>query len=68
MPGINLSPRRALAYPSTRLTFVDESSFAYCFGSAVRITHILPDKVRVLPGNFFGIPNVVITCKLQRSL
>lgn len=45
MAGISLSPRRALAYPGTRLTFVDESSVAYCFGSTVRITHLLPDKV-----------------------
>ncbi|CAM9947612.1 unnamed protein product [Ectocarpus sp. 12 AP-2014] len=44
MSGISLSPKRALAYPGTRLTFVDESSVAYCFGSAVRITHLLPDK------------------------
>lgn len=45
MSGISLSPKRALAYPGTRLTFVDEGSVAYCFGSAVRITHVLPDKV-----------------------
>lgn len=45
MSGISLSPKRALAYPGTRLAFVDESSVAYCFGSAVRITHLLPDKV-----------------------
>lgn len=58
MSGISLAPKRALAYPGTRLVFVDESSVAYCFGSAVRITHLLPDKVRypvrgrfVLPGD-----------------
>ncbi|CAN0362423.1 unnamed protein product [Pylaiella littoralis] len=44
MSGISLSPKRALAYPGTRLAFVDESSVSYCFGSAVRITHLLPDK------------------------
>ncbi|CAM9456895.1 unnamed protein product [Scytosiphon promiscuus] len=44
MSGMRLFPKRALAYPGTRLTFVDESSVAYCFGSAVRITHLLPDK------------------------
>lgn len=48
MSGIRLFPKRALAYPGTRLTFVDESSVAYCFGSAVRITHLLPDKVKHL--------------------
>lgn len=45
MASISLSPSRALAYPGTRLTFVDESSVAYCFGTTVRITHLLPDKV-----------------------
>lgn len=45
MSSISLLPKRALAYPGTRLTFVDESSVGYCFGSAVRITHLLPDKV-----------------------
>jgi hypothetical protein len=44
MTSIRLSPRRALAYPATRLTFVDESSVAFCFGSAVRIMHLLPDR------------------------
>ena len=53
MSGINLLPKRALAYPGTRLTFVDDSSVAYCFGSAVRITHLLPDKVRYRPDEYY---------------
>lgn len=45
MATMRLAPRHALSYPGTRLNFLDESSVAYCFGSAVRITHLLPDKV-----------------------
>lgn len=57
MAGISLSPSRALAYPGTRLTFVDESSVAYCFGSAVRITHLLPDKVlQIKDTNIINVP------------
>ncbi|CAM9713579.1 unnamed protein product, partial [Phaeothamnion confervicola] len=44
MAAVRLSPKRALAYLGSRLCFVDESSVMYCFGSAARITHLLPDK------------------------
>lgn len=59
MSGISLSPKRALAYPGTRLTFVDESSVAYCFGSAVRITHLLPDKVKQCMGFRLSATSVI---------
>lgn len=55
MSGISLSPKRALAYPGSRLAFVDESSVAYCFGSAVRITHLLPDKVKKHQNSICGL-------------